>query len=114
MTDTELIKHILYDYPIYYFMYEGGAGGEFLSNLISKHSDLFRKYSELDCSVNEDNRTFVKIPKLFEYVGSSRLRKKEGDTELLLINSIRKQIELSLNFDFWNFEKTFMVKLCEF
>jgi hypothetical protein len=90
MTDDELIKHVLCDYPIYYLMYQGGAGGEFLTNLISQHSMLFKKYTKDDMRIDENNRSFVKIPNLFQLVGANKSKKRIGDPIDTLIATIKK------------------------
>lgn len=75
MTDEELIKHALLDYPVYYLMYPGGAGGEFLSNLISIYSNKFRSKISDTIFVNNKNRTSVRLLPFFQVVSSCRLKR---------------------------------------
>jgi hypothetical protein len=74
MTDEELIKNVLFNYPVYYLMYPGGTGGEFLSNLISIYSSKFRNISNL-VRVTDKNRTHVFLLPFFQIVSSCRIQK---------------------------------------
>ena len=96
MTDTELIKHILYDYPINYLMYPGGAGGEFLSNLICNHSSMFKKFNKV--KVNEYNRTLIEMPKFFKIISLIRIRQNSESIDYI-VETIKNQQKL-LNYDF--------------
>jgi len=95
MTDEELIKRVLIDYPVYYLMYPGGTGGEFLSNLISLYSNKFRSNVSKKITVDDKNRTFVWLEPFFQTVSSSRL-KKHGIDEL--VTALKDQHNF-LNFD---------------
>ena len=44
MIELDVIRDVLCNYPQHYLMYRGGSGGEFLSDLISEYSDMFRKF----------------------------------------------------------------------
>ena len=68
MTDEELIKNVLLNYPAYYFMYPGGTGGEFLSNLISTYSSKFRSEVSTYIRVTDKNRTHVFLLPFFQIV----------------------------------------------
>lgn len=75
MTDEELIKNVLLNYPAYYFMYPGGTGGEFLSNLISTYSSKFRSEVSTYIRVTDKNRTHVFLLPFFQIVSSCRIQK---------------------------------------
>lgn len=98
MTEEESIKHVLCDYPIYYLMYKGGSGGEFLSNLISEYSSLFKKYPKANLHVDENNRSFVKIPKLFQLVGADKSMTQVSDPIDTLIHKIKKNAGKDLKY----------------
>jgi len=93
MTDEELIKHVLLDYPAYYLMYPGGTGGEFLSNLISIYSNKFRSKVSNYTRVDDKNRTKVWLVPFFQILSSCRVKKSSntinGTDEL--INVIKEQ-----------------------
>jgi hypothetical protein len=78
MTDEELIKRALIDYPVYYLMYPGGTGGEFLSNLISSYSNKFRSSVSKKITVTDKNRTSVWLVPFFQTVSSCRLKRPIG------------------------------------
>lgn len=96
MTDEELIKHVLYDYPINYLMYPGGAGGEFLSKTITQHSNMFKKHTKFSVTT-EVNRYHVPIPRLFHIVSAAKIRKHPESIEYFI--NIIKQKQEYLNFD---------------
>jgi hypothetical protein len=93
MTDEELIKHVLCDYPIYYLMYPGGTGGEFLSNLISIYSNKFRSKVSENIKVDDKNRTFVWLLPFFQTVASCRLKSPSDIINGIdeLINVLKEQ-----------------------
>jgi hypothetical protein len=95
MTDEELIKRALLDYPAYYLMYPGGTGGEFLSNLISIHSSKFRNKVSSHVNQNNNNRTHVFLLPFFQIVSSSRTKSLEFDD---FVTAIKKQHNF-LNYD---------------
>jgi hypothetical protein len=83
MNDDELILKALCDYPIYYFMYGGGAGGEFLSNLISNHSKKFRNNASSNVTVTLQNRTLVRLPNFFHVVYHCNLNYASSMADLI-------------------------------
>jgi hypothetical protein len=69
----EAIKKIL-NTEQYYLMYTTGAGGETLVNLISKHSNNFRKIHTSNIAYFDNtNRTVLTLPHLWNIVSSLRL-----------------------------------------
>jgi hypothetical protein len=98
MTDEELIKNVLLNYPAYYLMYPGGTGGEFLSSLISTYSSKFRNIST-HIRVTDKNRTIVWLLPFFQILGSCRIKKPQHvNTVNELITAIKNQHDF-LNFD---------------
>jgi len=71
MSDEDLIKSVLNDYPQYYLIYRGGTGGEFLSYLISKYSPKFRKVVSKNL-VKDTNRTVIDLPNFFNSLSNIR------------------------------------------
>jgi hypothetical protein len=85
MGDEDLIKRVLDDYPLYYLIYRGGSGGEFLSYLISKYSPKFRKIASKKLA-KDVNRTHIHLPNFFESLSRARsnsLTQSDLITELL-------------------------------
>jgi hypothetical protein len=74
LTDEELIKNVLFNYPAYYIMYPGGAGGELLCNLISTYSNKFRNYNSIEIWVTDSNRTIITLPTFFQILSLCRLQ----------------------------------------
>jgi len=83
MNDDELILKTLCNYSVYYLMFGGGAGGEFMSNLISKHSNKFRKNVSNNVTVTPQNRTLVELPKFFHLVYHCNLTYTSSMSDLI-------------------------------
>lgn len=83
MNDDELILEALCNYPIYYLMYGGGAGGEFLTNLISTHTKKFRNNVSTQVIVTSENRTLVSLPYFFHLVYHCNLTYNSSIADLI-------------------------------
>jgi len=83
MNDDELILNVLTKYPVYYLMFRGGSGGEFLTNLISKYSSKFRSNVSRNIEVTPQNRTLVKLPCFFHLVNYCNLTYTSSITDLI-------------------------------
>jgi hypothetical protein len=87
--NNDLILDVLSNYPVYYFMFRGGSGGEFLTNLISKHSSKFRNNVSIGIDVTNENRTLVTLPTLFHMISYAKSDSSVKD----LIDTIKNKIE---------------------
>lgn len=83
MNDDELILNVLSKYPVYYLMFRGGSGGEFLTNLISKYSTKFRKNGFTNISVTAENRTLIELPSFFHLVNHCNITSESPMSDLI-------------------------------
>ena len=91
MIELDVIRDVLCNYPQHYLMYRGGSGGEFLSDLISEYSDMFRKFDPSRKTVVENtNRTLLKLPFFYQSVSAVRTRSTNFDDFVMDIYNIHK------------------------
>lgn len=75
----------------YFLMYRGGAGGEFLSNLISENSTKFRNYDSSSYSPGL-NRTQISLPKFYQCLTSVKCKTQSNDD---LVRKMMKSHQLN-------------------
>ena len=91
MTDLELIRDVLCNYPQHYLMYRGGSGGEFLVDLISQYSDMFRKFNPNHRFVNSNtNRTSLQSPFFYRCMKMVQTRSADFDDLVTGVCNIHK------------------------
>ena len=86
MLEDNKILNLLANDKIFYLMYPGGAGGEFLSTLLSVHSTTFRPIpaSSID---HGSNRTIVILPIFYQCVAEMT---PDNYDSSILIDNIKK------------------------
>ena len=101
------IKEIINNNPIHFIMYVGGAGGEFLSSLISKYS---KKYQHLPAIKQEYNRWQTLHSQLMNYFCSHSSMPNVGDDLDAIIDRTIDHIEKTngdINNIIYNADSTF-------